>query len=324
MFAERILSCSIIVLALLTSLAFVVNDCFFQYPGNIYIPSGALLAGLNLLFMYAGLVLLSGRDGKIAQIFKELIYFFLIMALLGLATTAVQYTPFPVVDRHILALESFFRVDTRALIAWAHAKPGLVTVLDCIYASLDYQMCYIPLVIIAARRTDLIREYYFLLIITALTGFTFYYFFPTTAPASVFGGEYFSEAQWATSLKFFQIHHHIQPQTMEGGLIAMPSFHVIWAWLCLYLLRTWPMAVRIFLPVNLLLTASCVLLGWHYVLDIVGSVVVICIAHGLYFLACKNRSSMRHSVTGELSLFGQPQSRHHAETVSSTDNMRLE
>ena len=155
--------------------------------------------------------------------------------------------------------------------------------LEFTYNTLPYQMSYIPMLIIASGRTKYIREYYFLFLISAIIGFSFYYFFPSTAPASIIKSNYFSTAQYATSLKFMQIHQHIQPTTIDGGMIALPSFHTIWAWFCLYLLRGWPVVFFIMLPVNLLLVASCVLLGWHYPMDILGGIVVILLSHGLYF-----------------------------------------
>lgn len=266
----------------LSLIALAVNHYFYQYPGNDYLRADAFLVACNVLLMYVGCLLLQGRNGKSTQIVKEVIYFVIVMALGCFATTAVQFTPFATIDQHILAAESFLHLDGNAMMVWAHKKNGLKLLLEIVYASLNYQMCFIPLVVIVAGRIDLIREYYFLLLTSALIGFVFYYFFPTTAPASVIDSVYFSEAQRATYLKFFQLHHYIQPMTMDGGLIALPSFHVIWAWLCLRLVREWSIAFCILLLINLLLVASCVLLGWHYCLDVVASVVVIFCVHALY------------------------------------------
>ena len=273
-----------ITMVLLSLIAFLVNHFYYKYPGNVYLSPEFFLAGIDLLLIYGGFLLLRGRNGKLTQIVKELTYYFLIVGLVVFVSNAAQYTPFPTIDQHILKLEFLLNIDTGAMINWAHAKPWLNTVLNCAYNSLSYQLCVIPVIVILAGRTNLIREFYFLLMTAVLTGFTFYYFFPTTAPASVINSDYFSESQRATYLKFFQLHHYIQPVTMDGGLIALPSFHVIWAWLCLYLVRGWPVLFNVLLPINVLLMASCVLLGWHYCMDILGSVVVILFAHGLYGL----------------------------------------
>jgi membrane-associated phospholipid phosphatase len=294
MFLNQILIYQSIAMIVLSCLAFAVNHVFYHYPGNVYWPSGFFLAGINLFLLYGGAVLLQGRHGKITQIIKEIVYYFFIIAGVALITNAAQYTPFPVIDPSILQWESLFHVNTDAMLNWTYTKPLFKTILEVCYKSIDYQLCYLPLLVILAGRKETVREYYFLMMTTALIGFTFYYFFPTTAPASVINSSFFSEEQRATYLKFFQIHHYIQPTTREGGLVALPSLHVIWAWLCLYLVREWRIAFRMLLPVNALLMVSCVLLGWHYCIDVVGSVVVIVLAHFLYNWLVRARMSSWH------------------------------
>lgn len=201
------------------------------------------------------------------------------MCIIALVTNAVQYTPFPPIDEYILKFEVRLGIKMPAILAWLYHHPTFKTLLNFIYDSLPYQMTYIPLALILLGKKTYIREYYFLLLISALMGFSFYYFFPTTAPASIINSDYFSEAQHATELKFIQIHQHIAPTTLDGGLIALPSFHAIWAWLCLYAVRGWPIIFFTLLPVNCLLILSCVLLGWHYFLDIVSAWILIFFAH---------------------------------------------
>lgn len=65
-------------------------------------------------------------------------------------------------------------------------------------------------------------------------------------------------------------------------MISFPSFHVIWAWLCLYLVRQWRWVFILLLTMNFVLMVSCVLLGWHYCIDLAGSAVVIFLSHLLY------------------------------------------
>ena len=271
-----------IVLSFLSTIALSVNALVYQYPGNNYFPDYTSYIVLSLLLMYGGFLLQFGPTSRLAATLKEVLYFFLVMSVLALATNAVQYTPFYTIDKQILAFEASLHIDLKAIMSWTHTKPVFKELLAFIYDTLPYQMCYFPLILIATKRLQYIREYYFLLLLSTMIGFFFYYFFPTTGPASIIKSNYFSTDQLATGLKFLQIHQYIQPNTLEGGMIALPSFHVIWAWFCLYLLRGWPVAFFIMLPINLLLIASCVLLGWHYPTDILGSFVVIFIAHGLY------------------------------------------
>ena len=284
---------SAIALTTISVIALAINHFFYQFPGNNYYPTNTLLAALSLGLIYTGFYLQLGRTSKLTLISKDALYFFLVMALLAQATNAAQYTPFPIIDKYILAFEALLHIDMEAIMDWTHAHPLLKNYLAFAYDSLPYQMAYIPLIFIATGKFHLLREYYFLLLSSALIAFSFYYFFPTTAPASMINSDYFSIAQKATGLKFTQIHQHIQPTTINGGMIAMPSLHAIWAWFCLHLLRGWPIAFVLLLPLNILLVASCVLLGWHYTLDLLGSILTILICHRLNLLriALQGRNS---------------------------------
>ncbi len=278
---------------LITSITgFCINWIQFHYPGNDYFPPNTPYIALCLILIHLGLRLYFSKFSMVVIQSQELIYFFLVMCLIALATNAAQYTPFSVIDPYIISLEQTYHIDMKAILLMTHNKPYLSLILQKIYDTLPYQMIYIPLALIVTKRFDYIREYYFLILVTAIIGFTCYYFFPTMAPASLIVSPYFSESQLATGLKFMQIHHHIPPTTLEGGLIALPSFHVIWAWLCQYSLKSWPIVFYLMLPINCLLILSCVLLGWHYLIDILGGVTTILIAHGLYRFCARSTVSM--------------------------------
>lgn len=277
----------------LSILAFAINACYQQYPGNNYFPPSTSFMALAVLLMYLGSWLQFGYESKAAIMLRETLYFFLIIAVITIASNAAQYTPFPSIDKQILNIDTLLHINLNTVLAWTDTHPTLKKVLNFSYNTLPYQMSYLPLLMIITGRFHYLREHYFLLLCATLIGFSFYYFFPTLAPASVIDSPYFSESQKDTSLKFMQIHHHTPPTTEDGGLIAFPSFHTIWAWFCLYLLRGWSVALFIMLPVNLLLVASCLLLGWHYFLDIVGGIGVILIAHGCLFLIQK-KSILKH------------------------------
>lgn len=278
---------------LLAIFVIAINSCYFQYPGNYYFPEHCWYLVFTLLLMYAGFVLQAGKDSQLAHCLLESIYFFFVMLLLALATTAAQFTPFTPIDSNLLAIESALHIHLEALIQWTHSHPGLKKSFDVIYDSLAYQMCYIPLLIIASRQFKLLREYYFLLMVSALIGFSWYYCFPTTAPASMLNSDLFSLAQKATGLKFTQIHQHIPPSTLDGGLVAFPSFHVIWAWFCVHLVRHWRGLYWLLLGYNIILAAACVLLGWHYTLDLIGSICVIMASHALYYFVTRSYVPIR-------------------------------
>jgi hypothetical protein len=261
-------------LCTVSMLAHAVNRAHYHYVGSGFFPKDFVLIVLIVLIFNIGLALYYPKGAPARARALELLYFIAVLSVLAFASGAAQLTPFTPVDGQIIALESGLGIHVQNWVSFLNQFPFIKSLLILIYESLPYQMSLIPLGLIAIGSFDTLRVYYFLLLFTALVGFSIYYFFPTLAPASVLRGTEFMPEQFATGLKFYQIHHHIPPTTDAGGLIAFPSFHVIWALLCVYLLKDWRIPFVALAVVNFFLVASCVLLGWHYVLDVAGGLVL--------------------------------------------------
>lgn len=283
-------NCSLIsgILIVLFSIsAVLVNHFFFHYPGNNYLPNSAYPAGFSLLLILLGVRIYLNKTHYISELIQAVLSLYIVMAIIALLTNAVQFTPFAPIDKYLLAIDRALGVNTPLLLEWIIKHPRLQYILVQIYDSLPFQMAFLPLIVAISGKFNILREYFCLMLVSALIGFVFYYFFPTTAPASNILSPYFSEFQHATGIKFSEIHHHMLPSTIEGGMIAMPSFHTIWAWFCIYLVRSSFLLFVFILPINLLLIVSCVLLGWHYFIDLIGSLLVILISHGIHHFLSK-------------------------------------
>lgn len=271
-------SCTFIALSLLSLFAltaFLINDFFFHFIGNNYLPSGAWLVGVDLLLVVFGVHFIYEKEHYWCQVAQSILLFYAVMGAIALFTNAVQLTPFAPIDVYLVAFEKSIHINLASIVAWTASHPSLQKLLATVYDTLPYQMSGLPLMVIFCGQFSKLQEYVCFLLISALIGFGVYYFFPTTAPASIISSPFFSSEQLDTGIKFNEIHHYLRPSTMEGGLIAFPSFHVIWAWFCLYLVRGLPWVFIVILPLNTLLALSCVLLGWHYPVDLLGSVLVI-------------------------------------------------
>lgn len=278
-----------ILLFILASTAIIVNFTLYRYPGNLYVPTISLFLGLVLLLSWTGTRLLFGYQSLAAQMLKEALYYTIVIVLLGYATTAIQFTPFSPIDQLIVKFESIFHIELTKIMALIEHYPKVRKLLVIAYNYIQVELVFFPLLIIASQQYDKIHWFYFSLIVSALIGFTFYYFFPTTAPASVLESPLFIDVQRTTFLKFYQVHNGIPPTSIAGGMIALPSFHVIWLFYCQQLISKFRIAYFLTLPINILMMLSCVLLGWHYITDIVGSMIVILLTHFIYTL-CKKRT----------------------------------
>lgn len=286
------------IVVVLSFVAYGLNFWVYHYPGNNYFPSSAVLAFVILCIFHVGVRLLCAPSDYGYRLSQELILFFIVMAIIALATNAVQYTPFLPIDDIILHWQKGFPWSTEQMLMLTHQYPFLKKLLEFSYASLDYQMGLLPILMIVSKRYNTLRTYYFHLFFTLIFGFICYYFWPTIAPASVLKLSYFSDAQYATGLKFNQIHQHLQPTTIEGGLIAFPSFHTIWAILCLMLVKEFRFLFFALLINNTLLVLSCVLLGWHYIFDVLAGFGLV--SASIWFKSVANRQPAKANCDSEI------------------------
>lgn len=266
---------------LLSGVGLAINATITHYPGNNHCPPAVGVCFIIILLIYAGSWLQFGLKSAWTKRIQTFIFFFLVITVLLIATNAIQFTPFKPIDPALMAINDALGINLLDIIHWTNTHPCIKSMLEATYKSLTYQVAYLPVVLIALGRLEVVREYLFLMLVTAIMGYCFYYFFPTTAPASMLNSSLFNEMQHATGLKFYQIHHYIKPTTFEGGMIALPSFHVIWAWLCVYLIRAWPIACTLLAIINTIMVLSCVLLGWHYPIDLLGSVIILLLGHAV-------------------------------------------
>lgn len=271
-----------LIVCVISVCALLVNLAVYKFPGNNYLPFDTTAIGLFIIFIYAGFSLLFPSNHSFIKMTRTLGFFYLSMLAIGLLTNAVQFTPFPPIDHYIVVFEHRLGINMASIVKWTSQHPLLRNLAVAIYDSLPTQMSFLPIMMIVFMRLNTVLEYCSLMLISAIIGFTLYYFFPTTAPASVISSPFFTTAQHATGIKFAEIHHYITPSTLQGGMIALPSFHVIWAWFCLYLVRGVPLFFWLLLPVNTVLVISCVFLGWHYPIDVAASIIIIYVSHKLY------------------------------------------
>ncbi|MFC3909289.1 phosphatase PAP2 family protein [Legionella dresdenensis] len=271
------------VVLLISIACLAVNHYVYQFPGNNYLPEAGLSAGIVLLLCVLGAkVLFTSNNHYLIQLTTILCIYYSTLISIILLTNAVQYTPFAPIDPFLIAIGSKIGIDMTAIVYWTTNHDLLKRVLSAAYDSLPLQLTLVPVALALIQRPERVQEFCCLVLISAIIGFSFYYFFPTTAPASNMASSLFSIEQYATGIKFHEIHNYIQPSTLAGGLIALPSFHIIWAWFCTYLVRDYAILFAILLTTNSVLAFSCVLLGWHYPVDIFGSILIIIFTHRIY------------------------------------------
>jgi membrane-associated phospholipid phosphatase len=100
----------------------------------------------------------------------------------------------------------------------------------------------------------------------------------------------------SSSLEFAAIRRHLQPLTGFGYFVAVPSLHTAMALLCQVSLGPSTMLFWIFLPINILIVLSTVVLGYHYVLDVPAGIGLAAIVLALTAEARTGTSSRRAGI----------------------------
>ena len=210
--------------------------CFNYYYWHYSLVSYFLADALSVVFFGVlftlGCFYTLGPQSKITQTLTYTVSYFLIVSLVMYATTAIQLTPFEPIDEHLFKADLSLFYNGEIALHALYQHPFLVKCLYKAYNALNYEVLLLPIFLIFNRQFLAIKKYFFYVLSTMFIGFFIYYFWPTMAPASIMHSPYFLADQYNTGQKFYEIHHHLVPHSRLGGLISMPSFHVIWVILC--------------------------------------------------------------------------------------------
>lgn len=277
------------ILILTLSFASLLYNYFFtQFPVPNYFPQNAFGIFISLLLMYCGIRIYLGHRSKWTHTFLYFVIYYLVLSVITVATMAAQLTPFQTIDKLLIILDNWLGYDTIYMLDALSNYQALHSLLIYAYAFIVIELALLPPALSILKQFNALNQFFFCMLLSALLGFSFYYFFPTTAPASNFSSPLFTESQIATGLKFHQIHNYMSVTTLDGGLVAMPSFHIIWAILCQVSVRQYKTLWYILLPINSLLVVSCIILGWHYLVDLFGSIIIVGICYWAYcHLQCR-------------------------------------
>jgi hypothetical protein len=214
---------------------------------------------------------------------------FMLIAICFSVVTPAQYLAVavkrPLVDPWLAQADALMGISVPHAVEWTRSHPLLTAVLQTSYYSLAAQFVA-PLAILGFyyRDRDALWEYTFnfhiCLVITlaglalfpAACAFT-YYGFESLIDQTRFIAHF--EALRAGTFKTLQL------RELEG-LITFPSFHVAGGLMVTWAFRRYRRMFLALAVLNALMIASTVLLGPHYAVDILASLVVFAASEGMY------------------------------------------
>lgn len=267
---DKIILVSLVATGLIGVVYILINAFTTQYSGNEYVNWAfflgfPIMAALYSVALFAKKV--SPRMGLVTWTYTT--YFFMLLGL-GTLVFGVQFTPFHPIDHVFVKIDQALGFSQTAVLNWTYAHHALAVLFDQAYSLIGIELSFIPLILALLLDKRAVKVLFMGIIFSFIAGTTLYYFFPTTAPASMFFDPNFALQQHDTFIKFFEIHHYLPITTQEGGLIAFPSFHVIWCVLLAYSLRKQKLLFYPLVALNAFIIASTMFLGWHYLTDVLG------------------------------------------------------
>lgn len=273
-FPERLILILLMCGVILGSGLIAINHFDFQYTVASWNYQKMLSFGvLFLVFIFWGMYIKKEAPRSATFLWGFGLYFWSFV-ITSAVTQGVQATPFPPIDEYLIKADQWFGIHTPAIMTWTHAHPWINHVLTTIYYTLAWELLAIPAVLICVNARHTLTIFFLAVLFSFYIGVLIYYFFPTMAPSGIFHSPYFTKDQHATSLSFFQVHHHLKITDIHGGLIAFPSFHVIWAIILTYCCRAKKYFFYPVLVYNFILICATVLLGWHYFVDVLSGIVL--------------------------------------------------
>jgi membrane-associated phospholipid phosphatase len=226
------------------------------------------------------------RDYQIGNMLAVVAQLFLTLLLGLLLTYAASAVALPYRDAEFSAIDHWLGFDRASYIAAIDSVPGLGTILDLSYVSIQPQTALVPLALLLTRQMPRLQGFVLSLGVSLLITNLVAVFLPAVDAAI-----YIDLAPRGAAALAPGVYTHVH--TLEAlrsgtmsvvrlddleGLITFPSFHTTNAILFVWALWTVRYLRIPVLVLNVLMVASTPTAGSHYFIDVVGGTVVAILA----------------------------------------------
>ena len=257
----------------------LTNQLTHDYYGTIYFTTSWQLVIVPLVLLSSAVLYF--HDILPPRVSLTLLTFSLYALSLcaGLILTqGIETTPFATIDSYLAHADQLLGFNQTALLPLVYKHHWLMKLFMWGYDSIIPELIVLPLLLSLLLQDRATKVFLIALLVSYPIGTLLFYFFPTTAPASVMHSSYFTFQEHDTYIKFYEMHHHLNVTTDEGGLVAFPSFHVIWGVLLIYLAHSKKWLFYAILLWNIVMIGSTLALGWHYLIDVMSGITIAAIA----------------------------------------------
>jgi hypothetical protein len=269
---------------LLAIWAFWVTGLSFLWRGLLPLlpfPAIAVVAWGYLVWM-------PGRKAN-TWIYAEMFLIFVLLFAVTDIVVPAQYAAAalgrPLADPWLAAADAALGVHVPTLVLWTRTHPWLIRVLSLSYNSLIPQLFLLVFLLgFWYRDRATLWEYAFHYHVCLVGAIVCFALFPAACPFSFYGFE--SILDHTRFLAHFGgvragLMTAVDPSNTEG-LVSFPSFHTAGALMATWAVRRSRIWLTLLGVLNMGLIAATVLLGIHYVIDLLGAVALCGVSLALY------------------------------------------
>jgi len=205
------------------------------------------------------------------------------MGMVSIIAIAAASGPF--VDGALVQMDAQLHFDWLALHQFYAERPVLMAVSRQAYDAFSYQLLLVPMILWLWRRGEMLWPYIAAYSVALILTIVIFPFFPAAGPYNHFGisRAHLEPWQWNFGPYIEGLRNgHIRDMTRtSSGLISVPSFHaaagILFMWACGRI----PYLRWAFFALNATMIVSAIVIGSHYLVDIIAGISVAIVAIGL-------------------------------------------
>ena len=279
-FAERFVFGLLLIIVCFSVASFIRNHYVYHYKISINPNLLSAILGTCLLFYIS--VMIRARWKRVGYFLTAFSFTALSLLVTFLAAPALLGTPHTnILNWQLLKIDQWLGFNQVMLMNWAFQYPWLVKLLHFSYETWFFQIIFTPLVLALVKQYNMIATWLNTSLLCIIAGGLIYYFFPSFPPSSVLSSPHFAHSCSVCIKNFFLVHQGADYGSISCGLIDFPSFHVIDALINLIVFHKIKIIFIPLMILNTLLFLSTMLLGYHFLIDVIAAFVLVFIFYSL-------------------------------------------
>lgn len=254
------------IILILSSFSQLINEIFYRFPHSHQIFTASYLKIFLLMSVIRTAIKTIHPQMSLFLLFTS--YILLLLSLSNFVTNGIIITPFNLIDSQLQHIDQTLHFNSLKFISSIQHFSLLNMLSWRIYFSLIIFFFMTPLILFLMKHE---QEAYSLLnhlLLSVLLAGLFYYFFPSTGPATLSQSTLYTQLQHSIYYSFQAIHASLKIIHHNYPFLSAPSIHTIWALLIAYACRKILYLNEIIFIWTTLVILTTLTTGWHFLTDV--------------------------------------------------------